>query len=393
MHVIRAACSLVLLAVLASPGQAASLNDWQQRAVGVVIKFEGSSYEAMTADFDCQGLTVGKGQWTVEGGSAKILFDDVARRMGEAPFAAFLGRLESQEGEASPRDTSLTAAIAAARQGNKAEALRVVRSWQQQKGATDWTALVEGDCGRSQTRSSEVRFAPDAAAVKRLRLFLRDETVAVSQEALLNHSADQALERAICWAKVVRGDTRPKFYEFLFFYDYLIQNGGRWVNESELFDVVARFDVEEGKPAQADRYMVAKMQQLRDWLMADFPYIRTAVPPGFLAHARYAADNAKAWFGLFEAGKLDKSQVKLLYVGLLRAMLGNNVYSYVAMNRRGTVVTGQGLVNNTPHDLAPLSAQSGDLDRAEISKAVARISSKVTQQFRSKAARVDVCRV
>jgi hypothetical protein len=383
---------LLVLVGMCFPVHAVSLKDWQQAAIGVIIKFEGSDYEKVTPDFDCQGLTIGKGQWAIERGSAKTLFDEVARRTGESQFVAHLAALEGQFGDGPQSALTLTAAIAASRAGNKAEALRIVRAWQQQKDGDRWGLLAETDCSTANKRTSDVRLMPDLAPIKRLKAFLRDPEVVAAQEALLSNTADLALERAACWAKITRNEWRPHFYEFLFFYDYLTQNGARWIDDSELFDIVNRFDLEEGKPANEDRYMLAKMQQVRDWLQADFPYIRTAVPPSFLAHAQYATQNAKIWYGFYEAGKLEKQQVKLMYVGLLRAMLGNNIFGYVAMNRRGTIVTGQGVVNNTPHDLTLLYKQTGAIDQAEITKVLASLRSKVSKQLAKRSARVDACR-
>lgn len=395
MHWIRVGYAILGIAIPCVAAHAASLNDWQQKAIGVVIKFEGSSYEEITTDFDCQGLTIGKGQWTFERNSVKALFDEVALRMGEAPFADFLRVLEAQEPGTAPVQETLNAAIAAARGENTAEGLRIVRSWQQQMRDGQWGLLAEGDCQKGHTRSSEVRLIPDSAPVTRLKAFLLDPRVAAAQEALLSVSADMALERAACWAKISRGVWRPEFFEFLFFYDYLIQNGARWISDSELFDVVDRFDIEENTPARDDRYMRPKMQQVRDWLRADFPYIREAVPAGFLAHAQYAARNATTWFDLYEAGNLDTRQVKLLYVGLLRAILGNNVFGYVAMNRRGTLVTGQGVVNNTFHDFTQLYRESGEIDESELktirSKIEAKNAQKIADLKSGQPARMDVC--
>ena len=47
----------------------------------------------------------------------------------------------------------------------------------------------------------------------------------------------------------------------------------------------------------------------------------------------------------FNEGGITKDQVRLAYVGLMRAMLGNNQWAYAAMNRRGTIVFGNGVVN------------------------------------------------
>jgi hypothetical protein len=388
--------ALVAMAIPCFSAHAVSLQDWQQRAIGVITQFEGSDYEKITTDFDCQGLTIGKGQWTFERNSVKALFDEVARSIGEPKLAALLESLEGQGGGGPPNGKPLTAAISAARRGQTPEALRIVRSWQQQKRGEEWTGLVDGECERGHTRPSEVRLIPDSAPVNRLRLFLRHPAVVAAQETLLNNSADLALERATCWAKVVRGAWRPHFSEFLFFYDYITQNGTRWIIDSELFDMVSQLETEKDKPAREDRYMLAKMQQIKDWLMADFPYIRSSLPPRAQTHAAFAASNAKTWFDLYQNGKLDKHQVKLLYVGLLRAMLGNNVFAYVAMNRRGTVVTGQGIVNNITHDFTELYGQTGEIDQSELNKMRSRMSAKNTRQaadFKAgRSTRTDVCR-
>ena len=47
-----------------------------------------------------------------------------------------------------------------------------------------------------------------------------------------------ALERAACWARAARREPRPTFQEYLFFFDYLIQNGDSFTERSALQSVV-----------------------------------------------------------------------------------------------------------------------------------------------------------
>ena len=59
----------------------------------------------------------------------------------------------------------------------------------------------------------------------------------------------------------------------------------------------------------------------------------------------------------------------LAYVGLMRAMLGNNQWAYAAMNRRGTIVFGNGIVNGqdyTAQRMRELMDDAGELERSAV---------------------------
>jgi hypothetical protein len=166
---------------------------------------------------------------------------------------------------------------------------------------------------------------------------------------LISRSGKAALERATCWARAVRNASQPTFQEFLFFFDYLIQNGDSFTERNTLQSAV--LTIQFGKDtlsAKDDPAVRQKMIQIKEWLEAGFKNMRNA--GGGRDHADYAKDNAARWMARFDGGAVTKDQVRLAYIGLLRAMLGNNQWAYTAMNRRGTVAFGTGVVNGQDYD-------------------------------------------
>ena len=155
-----------------------------------------------------------------------------------------------------------------------------------------------------------------------------------------------------CWALAARREPRPTFQEYLFFFDYLIQNGDSFTERSALQTVILtmQFD-KESVAAKDDALVRQKMIQLKEWLEAGFKNMRNA--GAARDHADYARENAARWMARFNEGAITKDQVRLAYVGLMRAMLGNNQWAYAAMNRRGTIAFGNGVVNGQDY-----SAQS-----------------------------------
>jgi hypothetical protein len=87
-------------------------------------------------------------------------------------------------------------------------------------------------------------------------------------------------------------------------------------------------------------------------------------------HADYARDNAARWVARFDEGVVTKDQVRLAYVGLMRAMLGNSQWAYAAMNRRGTIAFGGGLVNGqdyTSQQIREVVDGAGAIDEPTVS--------------------------
>jgi hypothetical protein len=109
------------------------------------------------------------------------------------------------------------------------------------------------------------------------------------------------------------------------------------------------------------------MIQLKEWLEAGFKNMRNA--GAARDHADYAKENAARWMARFNEGDITKDQVRLAYVGLMRAMLGNNQWAYAAMNRRGTIVFGNGIVNGqdyTAQRMRELMDDAGELERSAV---------------------------
>ena len=190
--------------------------------------------------------------------------------------------------------------------------------------------------------------------------FLQAEPVQAAQEQLIARRGRLALQRSTCWARAMQRE-RPTFQEFLFFFDYLIQNGDSFTKDGSLQNVAARMQVSSDAKLGKDGQAHLKMIQLKEWLEADFKHMRRHTRD----HGDYAKQNAIIWSRRFTEGKVTGDQIKLAYVGLLRAMLGNNEWAYAAMNRRGTIAFGTGIVNGQHLDEMEMQKvlDAGEIDR------------------------------
>ena len=120
--------------------------------------------------------------------------------------------------------------------------------------------------------------------------------------------------------------------------------------------------------AKDDPSVRQKMIQLKEWMEAGFKNMRNAGRGR--DHADYARDNATRWMARFDEGAVTKDQVRLAYIGLMRAMLGNSQWAYAAMNRRGTIAFGGGFVNGqdyTAQQMRELMDGAGAIDEPTVS--------------------------
>ena len=244
-----------------------------------------------------------------------------------------------------------------------------MRSWQEIKRGDRWADLTESECATGSKRT----VAPSAVRLKipfgeRISAFLQHPTVVQAQRNLISRSGTVALERATCWARAVRKTSQPTFQEYLFFFDYLIQNGDSFTERSALQSVVLTMQFgKDSLNAKDDPSVRQKMIQLKEWLEAGFKNMRNAGRGR--EHSDYARDNATRWMARFDEGLVTKDQVRLAYVGLMRAMLGNSQWAYAAMNRRGTIVFGDGIVNGqdfTAQRMRELTDDAGEIDQSSI---------------------------
>jgi hypothetical protein len=331
-----------------SSAKAVSIDQWTDRAMDFVAKFEGSDFGAVTTDTDCQGLSLGKRQHTIKGNSVKNVFDEIISLVGRPGLEKIVS--ETMGDKAGDFillvDESIT--------GQDARMARV-RSWQEVKQGDRWIDLSVSECATGSKRS----IGPAALRLKspfreRIVTFLQHPTVVQAQRNLISRSGKVALERATCWARAVRNASQPAFREFLFFFDYLIQNGDSFTERNILQSAALTMQFGKDKLGPRDDPAVRqKMIQIKEWLEAGFKNMRNA--GGGRDHADYAKENAARWMTRFDEGAVTKDQVRLAYIGLMRAMLGNNQWAYTAMNRRGTVAFGTGVVNGQDYDARHMS--------------------------------------
>ena len=347
---------------LTAGAQAATLAQWQERATGFVARYEGSAFDAVTLDMDCQGLSLGKEQYALAVNSTAELFAEIDRLAKEED--ADMGLAAIVDETAGDKAAELKALIAESFAGDANRVVRA-RSWQQIKVGGAWVDLDEGECKTNKKRTvttKNLRLKDGYLAA--LEALLAHPASVAAQGNLLARRGRLALERATCWARAARKSQTPNFQEYLFFFDYLIQNGDKFTTDGTLQLAALKIGFDDAVPEAAkDGAVRAKMLQMRDWLAADFPHMRNTART--IDHSDYAKTNAVDWFKRFEAGGIDKNQVRLAYIGLLRAMLGNNQWAYNAMNRRGTILFAGGTANGVPYSadtMRELLTGAGALD-------------------------------
>ena len=346
-----------------SAAHAVPLEHWTNRAMDLVAKFEGSDFGAITADVDCQGLSLGKRQHTIKGNSAKYIFDEVISLVGRGGLDEIV---HETLGDKASEFALLVEESIKSQEGRVAR----VRGWQEIKRGDRWTDLTEGECATGSKRS----VTPSSLRLKypfgeRIAAFLHHPKVVQAQRNLISRSGTVALERATCWARAVRRESRPTFQEYLFFFDYLIQNGDSFTERNALQSVVLTMQFSRDKiTAKDDPSVRQKMIQLKEWLEAGFNNMRNAVRGR--DHADYASENATQWMARFDKGTVTNDQVRLAYIGLMRAILGNNQWAYAAMNRRGTIAFAGGIVNGqnyTVRQMRELVDEAGPIDESIVS--------------------------
>jgi hypothetical protein len=351
-----------------SAAHAVPLEQWTNRAMDFVAKFEGSDFGAITADVDCQGLSLGKKQHTIKGNSIKNVFEEVIALVGRPGLDQIIG--ETLGDKATEFNLLVDESL-----NNSAARMARVRSWQEIKQGARWVDLTEGECATGAKRG----ISPTSLRLKvpygeRIAAFLQHATITQAQRTLIGRGGKMALERAACWALAARREPRPSFQEYLFFFDYLIQNGDSFTERSALQTVILTMQFDKESVASKDDALVRqKMIQLKEWLEAGFKNMRN--PGAARDHADYAKENAGRWMARFNEGAVTKDQVRLAYVGLMRAMLGNNQWAYAAMNRRGTIAFGNGVVNGQDYSaqsMRELMDGAGEIDQSAVSSVQCR---------------------
>ncbi len=343
----------------AHTASAASIAQWKEIATQFVTGFEGSRFDAITLDTDCQGLSLGKEQYAVQVNSTKEFFDEMENSGGLATAISQAVKTQIDE---------ITKFIAESRSGSP-ERLSRVRSWQQIRVDGKWQQLDEGECRTGKKRSvgqKDLRLKPGFEAD--LKAFLAHPISVAAQGNLITRRAARALDRSTCWARAARKSQVPSFQEYLFFFDYLTQNGDSFTASGQLQRVALQIAFDDKiADARQDPSAIQKMAQINDWLSANFPHMRNKGIP--VDHGDYARTNAIEWTARFKAGEINTNQLRLAYVGLMRAMLGNNQWGYNAMNRRGTVLFGGGTANGVKYEptvMKALTDKAGALAPSEV---------------------------
>lgn len=334
--------SILFLAVAVSttsPAFAAAPEAWANSAMSIVGAYEGKGFGQVTADTDCQGLSLGMEQSTVQSGSLLRLVDLIPAdefSQGVAEKMPTIGQTFLRIVELLRRDDLL---------GAREEALKVQ--------VVEKSNRCEG--GRRGTKVQQ-----DAA--RELEAWLVSEPVKRAQIKFAREKLDRAFRHAECFMR----ETYPKqpldFRHFLFFYGFLVQAGERGLSDSSLENATSLVSRFQNYGVSEQEHVKRKVEFLSDWFKVQWS--NTSDP-------RYFADAAKNSAELRTlADTFSLADVHLLFIRHVRAITGNTPYQLIFMARGLIDLTGRGWINGQSFDhrkqFSALGTASGP-DRKRIS--------------------------
>lgn len=322
---VSCAAAIAVAASLAAPAaQADTLEAWRKAADRVIAIYEQSSagekeYDAVSPDFDCQGLSLGSKQWPFRNGSIRRI----------------LSQLSKADLERTVRDTMPTHGDVFLRAAEQSLARRHAEA---RRTTLQLQRVQNSGCQGPKGVGLKAGVQAEIGA------WLTTPEVLAAQQADERRISDKAVALAVCWAERIGGPRPPAFNEYLFFYDFLTQNGGAWVEDYILIDAFDTVDYRQYGKGEAE-LVAEKMSVIIQFYETDW---RVSFAKGYL---RDAKKNAAVLQARLEAGAIGESEVGLLLIKLFRNILGNTPFGLTSMNRGVISLTGQGAVNGAVYDV------------------------------------------
>ncbi|MEL6316310.1 MAG: hypothetical protein AAFR16_01595 [Pseudomonadota bacterium] len=328
-----ALAALALSAAVGGGARADDAADWQLLADEVIAIYEGARFDTVSPDFDCQGLSLGAKQLPVSNGSVNRLTQGVPDETLAAGVAAAMPT----------HGATFLKALRQARDGDTAEARVTLLTLQ--------TTAADAKCagGRRGT-------ALKPGVAEEIGAWLTSPAVLEAQLAITRRLSDAGLRLATCWARDVADLERPNFTHYLYFYDFIVQNGEGWLRDYELFDIVKKIQFGTQYGETREKEIEKKYLYIKQWLNTDWEIARSR------KYWEDAAFNAGVLTEEFEAGRLTEDHIRMIFVRYMRSTLGNNRYSLVSVNRGMINLFGRGRVGVTPRDISAIKARAGDID-------------------------------
>lgn len=292
----------------ASVGEKQELADYENSDNQAIIKFVSTiengpsfSYDAITGNFDGEGLSIGLIQFNF-GGDAQITFKGIPKDV----FHKYMPIWGDQF-------------YTAVHTSDSKKAIALVAAMQTSKHKS-WTVK------------------PDA--LMELRAFLSSPESKAVQDKRIAHEFGKALARAKQWAIAV-GEAKPSNREIATFFDNQVFSGGAlngiWLDQAKAFR--ASFP--------NDAAMAAFISQ---WLSSC-----PATGPKLLYGAKEGTANGKVWETKLKAGaKLTDAQALLFSLGFIRGLAAvgprddpsqAGIFKVQVVSRRGVIATGWGTAN------------------------------------------------
>jgi hypothetical protein len=299
------------------PSEKQQLEDYRSANNQAIIRFISTiengpsfSYDAVTGNFDGEGLSIGLIQFNF-GGDAQVTFGDIDKQV-------FVRHMPGW-GELFYR---------AVHTDNSKNAIALVVQMQSQSDKT-W------------------RVKPDA--LTELRAFLSSPESKNAQDKRVAYEFAKALSRAKQWA-MARGETAPSNREIANFFDNQVFSGGAlngvWLTQAKAFRAKFSSDAEMAS-------------FIANWLKSC-----PAKGPKALYGAAEGAANGEIWSQKLAAGaKLSESQSLLFSLGFVRGLAAvgpaddpsqAGVFKSQVISRRGLIATSWGTANGVPWPGGPL---------------------------------------
>jgi hypothetical protein len=316
---------VVALVSFATSAYAIAPENWKKTARELVGAYEGKGFGQVTPDTDCQGLSLGIEQNTIQSGSLLLLIKNLPTKKYQDSVRKYMPSIRlifieivrlMQEEEGKPqRDYSLAR--------EKSLELQAVETSKKCAGNRRGTSLK-----------------PTAQA--ELEAWLTSDIVKEAQIKFSDQKLEDAFKIAECFVRSSDDGSITHFRHFLFFYGFVVQAGKAGLADKSLQNATAHVkDYVDYKITKAENIR-RKINYLADWLSTKWS--DTSDPRYF----QDAARNAELLRKLNDrSSSLD---VQLMFMRHVRAITGNTPYQLIFMGRGLIDLTGKGWINGTQYD-------------------------------------------
>ena len=332
ISVLPSLAGLIALSMMATgisaPARGDAPEKWRSAAIQIVGAYEGKGYSQVTADTDCQGLSLGIEQHTVQSGSLLSIVNLMTTSDFDATVQQYLVTSQSVFVEI----------VELLRAGEPSKAR--IKSLELQ------TVETSGKCegGRQGT-------AVKSSVQRELEAWLSSPKVRAAQIKAANEKLDLSFKLTECFLRDTGEQSPLSFGEFLFIYGWVVQGGSGSLRDKSLQRATARVTDYKDYATTREENIRRKVNYLSDWLAARWT---DTARDGYFSDANKTSVHLRNLSHV-----MSPADVHLLYMRQVRASIGNTPYQLTFMNRGVIDLTGQGWVNGTSFDHRNTFTQMG----------------------------------